>query len=430
MLTGNAEPATPVPQAQQPQGLADLLFGANNGFAQWADNNQNLLGAIGAGLAKGPTFAQGLSEAAQMAPAARRMDLTQNQSVKWLQAKYPEIASAVETRALTPAQGISFAFQQEEAARKPYTLSPGDTLFQNGKAVFTAPNRPAASPAALQEYAAAKQQGYTGSFIDFLTATKGSNYGTAFGSGPMWKDAQGNLHQGQWLRNGGVEEFSPPGGGQVVVPLTAVNQGTQTTLVNSRTGAPTTSLPTNNYQAGYDKAAGAAAGNVVGKVQAGLPVAAQTAQNAINTIEKLKADTQGIDATFGTYGVGPIQIPDQYGITLPQSKKADYQALLDQAKSQAFLQSYSMLRGAGAISDAEGQKAGQAIARLNNPNLSKSAYLSALDDFETILKTGYQRLQEQAAAAGSNPATMPQVHVPGAPPAGGVPRANDPLDLR
>ena len=55
-------------------GLAEMLLGKTNPFAQWAGENQNLLGSIGAGLAQGPSFSQGLANGAMRAPAGRAAD--------------------------------------------------------------------------------------------------------------------------------------------------------------------------------------------------------------------------------------------------------------------------------------------------------------------------------------------------------------------
>jgi len=170
--------------------------------------------------------------------------------------------------------------------------------------------------------------------------------------------------------------------------------------------------------AASERASGAASGKIGGTTAANLPIAAQTAQNALDTIDKLRADTQGQQETFGTYGPG---IPAQWGFTMPGSHKADFGATLNQAKGQAFLSAYTTLRGAGAITEVEGKKAGDALARINDPNISVDAFKSALDDFESVIRAGYQRLQEQAATnGGADPSAMPQL-------GGG---AADPLGIR
>lgn len=56
-------------------GLAELLLGKDNPLAQWSGQNQNLLGALSAGLAQGPTFGRGVANGLAMAPQAKMLDM-------------------------------------------------------------------------------------------------------------------------------------------------------------------------------------------------------------------------------------------------------------------------------------------------------------------------------------------------------------------
>ncbi len=55
-------------------GLASLLLGKANPISQFVDSRQNTLGAWGAGLASGPSFQQGLSNAVQYGAQAAPLD--------------------------------------------------------------------------------------------------------------------------------------------------------------------------------------------------------------------------------------------------------------------------------------------------------------------------------------------------------------------
>jgi hypothetical protein len=132
-------------------GLLDALL-PGSPIAKFADNNQNLLGAIGSGLARGTNFGQGLSYAAQLAPQARALDaqvqqqgLARNQTVQLLEQKAPDIAEYVKSGALTPAQGL----QQLFAQNKPMVVSPGSTVLEGGKPVYTAPAAPRSATASF-----------------------------------------------------------------------------------------------------------------------------------------------------------------------------------------------------------------------------------------------------------------------------------------
>lgn len=90
--------------------LLEALLGKENPFAQWAGENNNYLGALGAGLASGPTFSRGVANGLSMAPQAKMLDreaaeklkaekLAENQAnatQNWLQANHPDLAQMVQ----------------------------------------------------------------------------------------------------------------------------------------------------------------------------------------------------------------------------------------------------------------------------------------------------------------------------------------------
>jgi hypothetical protein len=105
-------------------GILDALLGQTNPLAQFADNNRSALGAIGAGLASGPTFSQGLANAAQLMPQARQADQqynlqqqNKNQTIQFLQTKFPDLARAV-SAGLDPATAYGLALKQDMADRE------------------------------------------------------------------------------------------------------------------------------------------------------------------------------------------------------------------------------------------------------------------------------------------------------------------------
>lgn len=128
----SGKPASPG-TAGPPQGLLDILLGADNPLAQFADSRQNTLGAIGAGLASGPTFSQGLANAAQAIPQARQADYQMglyrgqvSQTVAYLQKTHPDLAQAVQSGAMSPADGLNAAFKLDYPT--PIALSSGQSL--------------------------------------------------------------------------------------------------------------------------------------------------------------------------------------------------------------------------------------------------------------------------------------------------------------
>lgn len=113
----SGKPASPG-VSPPPQGLMDLLLGTSNPISQFVDSRQNTLGAIGSGLAAGPTFAQGLSNAAQNIPQARKADYSMglyrgqvSQTVQYLQQNHPDIAQAVQSGTISPADGMMMGYK-------------------------------------------------------------------------------------------------------------------------------------------------------------------------------------------------------------------------------------------------------------------------------------------------------------------------------
>jgi flagellar protein FlgJ len=94
------------------------------------------------------------------------------------------------------------------------------------------------------------------------------------------------------------------------------------------------------------------------------------------------------------------------------SQGRDALARYDQLKGKAFLQAYSTLRGGGAITEVEGEKATNALARLNRAQDEETAR-TALKDFRDVVQTGVQRLRERAGGAQpqGGATTVPQAAV-------------------
>ncbi len=67
-------------------------------------------------------------------------------------------------------------------------------------------------------------------------------------------------------------------------------------------------------------------------------------------------------------------------------------------KGRAFLQAYTTLRGGGQITEVEGKKAEDALARLNR-SLSETEAKQALADFRDAVTVGMQKLREKAGVA-------------------------------
>lgn len=77
----------------------------------------------------------------------------------------------------------------------------------------------------------------------------------------------------------------------------------------------------------------------------------------------------------------------------------DFQVRLDQLKGKAFLEAYSMLKGGGQITEIEGQKAENAMARLDRAQ-SDEEYVQALTDMQDVIRKGMERAKTMASRGG------------------------------
>jgi hypothetical protein len=74
----------------------------------------------------------------------------------------------------------------------------------------------------------------------------------------------------------------------------------------------------------------------------------------------------------------------------------DFQILLDQMQGQTFLQAFESLKGAGQITEVEGTKATNAIARLNRAQ-SEKEFRTSLAELKSILEKASKKIPSQDA---------------------------------
>ena len=105
----------------------------------------------------------------------------------------------------------------------------------------------------------------------------------------------------------------------------------------------------------------------------------------LGTIKGLRGHP-GLEAGTGASTYLPsLRGTDRYG----------FETLLSQAQGQTFLQAYQDLKGGGQITEIEGQKAENAIARLQQ-GLKKEEFLQALSELEEVVNKGLQRAKQKA----------------------------------
>lgn len=428
-------PPTPLPRYMRPGGYEPGYTGSPGPFG---DNRPilnniasflkkpavgNLLSDIGYGLSQGQNFSQGLALAAQrgtqmepyrdqQAEAKRLLD----EAVKKRDATaravyqmgggndptYQQLADAISSGAIDIGAGVNSALQYSQraktkaedlkkaAANAEFIQDPElKAMVASGSLPFKEAydvERGAKGTDDIQEFQFAQQQGFTGSFMDYMSQKSAAGSAGHYGDTVM-------LGQG------------PDG----PVPLRAAPDGSlaQAALPEGVTFDPGGIAGARTTATVDAKTSGAA--------RAALPGAEQAYTTTQATLEQLKtpAAALGQAENFGNY----LGIPNQRTYTWPGSPKAVYQGIVKQLSGQAFLQIRNALKGAGAVTDFEGAKGEIAISRMKDAmeNGDSESFNQAVADFEDAIDNGMRLLREQANgnyAAGQPGAT-------GEPPPGG-----------
>src|SRR5688572_4656828 len=164
-------------------------------------------------------------------------------------------------------------------------------------------------------------------------------------------------------------------GGSVVNPITTAEQETAAAAERAR-----------------QTAEASAAGGVTGKYGAeaieNLGTVEQKAQQAIDVLGQLKSH-KGLPFITGAYSLAPI---------VPGTDQAAADALAKQVEGQAFLQAFETLKGGGQITQVEGEKATQAMARLARAQKTED-YKKAVDELLQIASRGLERARQKAKSA-------------------------------
>ena len=181
----------------------------------------------------------------------------------------------------------------------------------------------------------AKEGGYTGSYMDFIKEFKGA----------------------------GAARTQVTVGGDTITPA---KPETGTQIIESPEGV-LTQVPISGS-------------SVAKEVQQ----AVDTASSTLQVIDEALAH-KGLSAAVGPLdAMTPTILPDATA----------FEAYHNQIKGKAFLQAFESLKGGGQITEIEGKKAEQAIARLDLAQ-SEEDYKKALKDLRDIVKLGLQRSRSE-----------------------------------
>jgi hypothetical protein len=246
-------------------------------------------------------------------------------------------------------------------------------------------------PADILEYEYAKGQGYKGTLQDWI-ANKRAGAGE-YGLNPIYGvDAQGNPTVMQLGKGGVATQSKLPEGVKISKDPIKLDAGTHWVILDPTTRQPVATVPKDLAGAERQKELGQAGG----KAEFDLPRIEQNAEQALQTINQIR-NHPGKQYSVGVPGIVP---------GVPGTQQKDFVSLVDQAKGKAFLEAFNSLKGGGQITEVEGKKATDAIARLDRTQ-SKEGFEQALKDLESVIRVGIARARQQAGKGGKLQAPDP-----------------------
>ena len=130
--------------------------------------------------------------------------------------------------------------------------------------------------------------------------------------------------------------------------------------------------------------------------QQDLPQVEADAKQTIGLVDKLITHP-GFSTVVGAKGI--TGVPAAAGYPIPGTDAANFTVLRDQLVGKQFMQAYQTLKGGGQITEVEGKKATDAIARMNTAQ-SEDAFKEAAMEFRGVIKAGLDRAKKKAGSGG------------------------------
>lgn len=124
-----------------------------------------------------------------------------------------------------------------------------------------------------------------------------------------------------------------------------------------------------------------------------LPQNVAQAQETVKLVDDL-INHPGFKKSVGLNSYNPLN-------KVAGTEAKDFNNRLDQLKGKQFLQAFQTLKGGGQITEVEGKKATDAIARMNTSS-SEAEFKKAAQDFKSVIDAGIKRAKERAGVSPSS----------------------------
>jgi hypothetical protein len=202
-------------------------------------------------------------------------------------------------------------------------------------------------PALVQEYLTAKEEGFPGTLADWKTMGTGAAT-KSFAPIPYTRP-DGTIGYGVPRDDGTFVDIQSPEGAEFLSPFERARQ----------------------------TSSGTAEGKIKTEQQLSAPSDVEAADQALLVLDKI------ISSPYLERGTGFSSLAN----VVPGTAGYDFQNLVNQSKSGAFLTAIQQLRGMGALSNAEGQTATQAITRMDTAT-SREAFVDAILEYRDVIERG------------------------------------------
>lgn len=138
------------------------------------------------------------------------------------------------------------------------------------------------------------------------------------------------------------------------------------------------------------------------QIEEKLPTAIAQSKDTLKLIDRMVGASDGKskphEGFTGAVGAG-------IGLRfIPGTSASDFQAMHEQITGGAFLQAFNDLKGGGAITEKEGEKATAAITRMKL-STSEKEYIQAAREFQDVVRRGIETAEKKVRPSGATPAS-------------------------
>lgn len=219
-----------------------------------------------------------------------------------------------------------------------------------------------------------------------------------FGTPVPFQNPDGSIGFGQLGKDGSFKPIGLPEGAQPAPTTRQVDTGTEIITMDIY-GNELYRTPKDLRGAEAQKAIGAAEG--AGVVAAPSDIA--SAEMALDLLEQIETNPELPWATGQS-----VQFGGNTGLIPGTQGRKDFQNIVDQATSGAFLSAIQQMRGMGSLSNAEGATATAAVTRMNTAT-SETAFRKALADYREVVQRGLEKAQNRLGGTQGSPAASVEV---------------------